>query len=151
MITSEAIDRLKARGKSIEHALKVQMAGLGIQERALSRKTMYSDTNVWVDFAEGFNISDDSPKLKTILRKVTIGTPVHSIFYERGDAPKSRKGNPIKHTQRDRHPLFGAIVPIQVELLKRELAEFYGLQIADKIKITIPGIYSTQHPTTKIE
>jgi hypothetical protein len=151
MITAEGMAQLQARGRSIEQALKMRMATLGIEERASARKTMYADTNVWVDFAQGFNISDEDKRLRTIVRKITIGTPTHGIFWERGDSPHTRKGKPIKHTQRSKHPLFEAVIPAQMEMLKRELAQFYGQEIANKIKITIPGIYSSQHPKTTIE
>ena len=149
MRTREAILRdIEARGAQMERAIKVQMALQGIEERAANRPTLRKDTKVFVDFAEGFDLNDETRELKTILKKITISYPKQGLFIERGDAPKTRKGKPIKHSPRRKRPIFSAVLPIHVERLKVEIAELYGVDISKNIRINIPGIYSSMKQTT---
>lgn len=145
MTKEQLNERIVKRGEKIEQLLKVEMASQGLKDRALAnRKTLIRDTKVFVDFHDAINL-ETGQALKNVFNKISISYPTHLLFYERGDAPKTRKGKDVKYTRRDRKPLLGKVLPIQMVLLRRELVDLVGEEIVKNyVTIKIPGIYSSR-------
>lgn len=138
----ELLKQIEERGRSIDRELKLIIASLSIEEREINRFTLRDDTNVWVNFAQGFYLDDVEGRLRQTFKNLVIGTPKHGVYYERGDAPRTRGNKAIKYTRRQAHPIFQAVITRQIQLLKEELAELYGQDISNSIQINIPRIYS---------
>lgn len=140
MSRADLIQKIKDRGDKITAALRLEMAAQGLKDRVSPKPTMMQDTKVWVDFVQGFDLTDEDRQIKEIFKKIKIGYPKHGLFRERGDGPGIRQPK----------PLFAKVLPLQVEALKGELAELYGKDISNLLKINIPGIYSSSKNTVVI-
>lgn len=154
-MSSQYVEKIQRQAVITKSNLQRSLMRLPLRDKLRAtdseHRSLKDALNVYADEVNLVNFTSLSSLRKSLetkgyigIKKIRIVFKRHGIFLEHGAPPKTRKGKAIKITPRKPFKWLSVVLPHEVEIFEKIVAEEYGGMIAHGMRLLIPGIFDSR-------